>query len=148
MQPTTGSIVDLSVSNRRNNPYATCSYERCSHLLQLHIMTPLMALQLTTISALASSIDAHFKYLNKIEFDNESELRSQYGNQFYEDFHTYFENEWLSAIGETIRYLSTPDILSDAVRHASEKAGVALIDTGNWDGEEIDEENDEEKMSC
>ena len=108
-------------------------------------MTPHNSPQLTTISALASSIDAHFEYLNKIVFDNESELRSQYGNQFYEDFHTYFEHEWFTVIGETIEYLPIPEILSDAVRHASDKAGIALIDTGNWHGEEIDEENDEEQ---
>jgi len=107
-------------------------------------MNQLIAPQLTTISALASSMDEHFDYQNKIEFVNESELRSQYGDQFYEEFHNYFENVWFSAIGETIQSLFTPDILSDAVRHASEKAGVALVDTGNWDGEEIDEENDEE----
>ena len=108
-------------------------------------MTSLIAPQLTTISALASSMDKHFDYQNKIEFDNESELRSQHGDQFYEEFHDYFENVWFSAIGETIQFMFTPDVLSDAVRHASEKAGVALLDTGNWDGEEFDEENDEEE---
>ncbi|WP_255014878.1 hypothetical protein [Cyanobium sp. BA20m-p-22] len=135
----------MSVSDRRNNQYATCSDERYSHLLQLHIMTSLISPQLTTISALASSMDEHFDYQNKIEFDNESELRSQYGDQFYEEFYNYFENVWFSAIGETIQFMFTPGVLSDAVRHASEKAGVALLDTGNWDGEEFDEENDEEE---
>ena len=108
-------------------------------------MTQLIAPQLTTIAALALSMDENFDFQNKIQFKNESELRSQYGDQFYEEFHNYFEYEWFTAIGETIQSLLTPDILSDAVRHASEKAGVALLDTGNWDGEEFDEENDEEE---
>lgn len=108
-------------------------------------MTSLIAPQLISVSTLASSIDENFDYQNMIKFNNESELRSQYGDQFYEEFHNYFENVWFSAIGETIQFMFTPDVLSDAVRHASEKAGVALLDTGNWDGEEFDEENDEEE---
>jgi hypothetical protein len=108
-------------------------------------MTQLIPPELTTISALASSMDEHFDYQNKIEFDNESELRSQYGDQFYEEFYNYFCDVWFSAIGETIQFMFTPDIFSDAVRHASEKAGVALLDTGNWDGDEFDEEYGEEE---
>ena len=91
-----------------------------------------------TISCLAHSIGETFDYDNKVSFPLESELRSQYGDDFYDAFYEYFENEWFSAIGEAIQFLETSDVFSDAIRCASKKTGVVLLDTGNWDGEEWD----------
>ena len=96
-----------------------------------------------TISCLARSIGETYEYSNKVFFPLESELRSQYGDYFYDAFYEYFENEWFGAIGEVIQYLDTSEIFSEAIRCASKKTGVDLLDTGNWCGEEEEEEEEE-----
>lgn len=94
-----------------------------------------------TIASLASSTDDSFDYQNQITFGNESEIRAKYGDLFFEEFASYFENEWYGAIGDVFQQLFTPDLISDAIRHAAKAAAVELVDTGNWDGESVGEES-------
>jgi hypothetical protein len=91
------------------------------------------------IAQAAYLIDQEFDYNNDFSIGIENNIRAQYGDTFYDSFSEYFSNCWYEVLGEAIMSFDFAEVFSMAVRHAAKTANVDLADTGNWDGEELED---------
>ena len=91
------------------------------------------------IAQAAYLIDQNFDCSNRFSIRIEDEIRAQYGDAFYDAFSDYFSNCWHHVIGEALMDFDFAEVFSMAVRHAAKTANVDLADTGNWDGEELED---------
>ena len=94
--------------------------------------------QFENVAHAAYLIDQKFDLKNVISFGNENDMRARYGDTFYEEFFEYFSNSWYHVLNEAIMDFDFAEVFSMAVRKAVKTAKVNLVDTGDWDGEEME----------
>ena len=61
---------------------------------------------MTTSTEIAQKIDLGFDYVNFIGFNNEDELKNEYGEKFYKKFGEVFADQWFTLIGDAVQYAS------------------------------------------
>ena len=93
---------------------------------------------------ISQKIDLGFDYANLIRFSNEDELKKEYGEEFYKKFVEAFADEWFWAIGDTLQYVSVPEVVSKCVNKVAKD--FAEIEEGevlrqDWQDEVEDEED-------
>tara|TARA_Y100001933_G_C18698539_1_gene438031 strand:+ start:93 stop:503 length:411 start_codon:yes stop_codon:yes gene_type:complete len=93
---------------------------------------------------ISQKIDLGFDYANLIRFSNEDELKKEYGEEFYKKFVEAFADEWFWAIGDTLQYVSVPEVVSKCVNKVAKD--FAEIEEGevlrqDWEDEVEDEED-------
>jgi len=91
------------------------------------------------IAHAAYLIDQEFDYDNNFSIGIEKDIRNQYGDAFYKAFSEYFSNCWYEVLGEAIMGFDFAEVFSMAVRHAAKTANLDLANTGDWDGEEMED---------
>ena len=64
---------------------------------------------------ISQKIDLGFDYVNLISFANESELKKEYGEEFYKKFEKVFADEWFTLIGDALQHASLPEMVSECV---------------------------------
>ena len=97
---------------------------------------------------ISQKIDLGFDYANLIRFSNEDELKKEYGEEFYKKFVEAFADEWFWAIGDTLQYVSVPEVVSKCVNKVAKD--FAEIEEGevlreDWK-DEVEEEEDLPKI--